>query len=320
MTEAWRKATHYGTVFATPSGWAATAAIATRQHTVASMRQLAEIGLSSSTVRSWVTRRRLHRIHHGVYSLVPRDLLTREGHWLAAVLACGPGAVLSHRTAAALHELRRTDRVKIDVTVTGGSHRNRPGIDIHRSTTLNPSDITTVNGIPCTTVARTLLDLAGVVHRRALERAFDQAEILEVLDLRALRGQLARNHTRPAAKRARSVLDEHFIGTTATQSELEEAFLAFSRRAGFPGPLVNEWIDLGDGEDPIRADFVWRDQRVIVETDGYHFHRSRQARERDTRRDQRVLLAGWRSIRTTSRQVTRRPHELEATLAALLDL
>ncbi|HUE28479.1 MAG TPA: DUF559 domain-containing protein, partial [Solirubrobacteraceae bacterium] len=89
---------------------------------------------------------------------------------------------------------------------------------------------------------------------------------------------------------------------------------------GLPAPLVNEWVDLGDGDPAIWADFVWREQRVIVETDGDRFHSSKQARERDTRRDQRVVLAGWKPIRTTWRQVMNRPRELERTLAGLLQL
>src|SRR5205085_12535471 len=139
---------------------------ATKQHGVLSLAQLVDLGLASSTVRERAAENRLHRSHRGVYSLVPRSLLSRQGHWMAAVLACGPGAVLSHRTAAALHELRPTQRANIDVTVPSRSRRRHPGIDIHRSTTLTAADITIVNGIPCTTVARTMFDLAEVVNRR----------------------------------------------------------------------------------------------------------------------------------------------------------
>lgn len=286
---------------------------------VFALDQLVEIGLRPSSVRSRAASGSLHRVYRSVYALVPAELLTREGRWLAAVLACGPGAVLSHRTAAALHELRRTDRAKIDVTIPRRSVCRHAGIDVHRSTTLTPADVTLVDGIPCTTIARTLVDLAEVVNRRQLERAFDQADILEVLDLRALNDQLERNPSRHAVPVVGAVLSEHYIGTTATQSELEEVFLALCRRVGAPAPLVNEWVDLGDGEPPIWADFVWRQQRVIVETDGYKFHRSRQARERDARRDQRALLAGWKPVRTTWRQVMNRPHELEPTIARLVN-
>jgi hypothetical protein len=296
----------------------AIAALATAQNAVFSLAQLVGLGLSAAAVRKRTSAERLHRVHIGVYSIVPPKLLRREGHWMASVLACGPGAVLSHQTAAALHGLRSTNRAKIDVTVPGRSARRHPKIDIHRSRTLTPSDTTIVNGITCTTVARTLFDLAEVVSRRPLERAFDQAEILGVFDLGALRDQIARNRTRPGARAVEQVLGEHYVGSTLTQSDLEEAFLALCRRIDVPAPELNKWIDLGDGEPMIWADFVWCEQRVIVETDGRKFHDTHQARERDPRRDQRAMLAGWRPVRTTWRQVTRRPRELEAILPALL--
>ncbi len=237
---------------------------------------------------------------------------------MAAVLACGPGAVLSHRTAAAHLGLRPTDRGKIDVTVPGRSRSRHPRIDVHRSNTLTRADITLENGIPCTSVARTLLDLAEVVSRRALERAFDQTEAMQVFDLLAIQHQLERNPTRRAARLVHAILSEHYIGSTLTWSELEEAFLALCRRLRLPLPKVNEWIDLADGLPMIRADFVWREQRVIVETDGDRFHGTRQARERDSRRDQRATLAGWRPLRTTWRQVMLRPRELEPVLLRLV--
>jgi hypothetical protein len=167
-------------------------------------------------------------------------------------------------------------------------------------------------------VARTLLDDAEILQRRPLERVFDQAEILEVFDLRALNDQLARNPSRHAVRTVKAILAEHYIGSTPTWSELEEAFLALTRAAGLPAPDVNAFIDPGDGDRVIRVDFVWRTQRVAVETDGRKTHKTHQARERDPRRDQRLTAAGWRPIRTTWRQVMRRPHELAPTLQALL--
>jgi very-short-patch-repair endonuclease/predicted transcriptional regulator of viral defense system len=293
-------------------------ALATEQHSVLELSQLVEIGFSPSGVQKRADAGRLHRIHSGVYSLVPRELLTREGHWMAAVLACGPGAVLSHRTAAALHELRGTYRTNIDVSVPRRSGRQRPGLDIHRSSTLTPLDVTRVKNIPCTAAARTHLDLAAVVARRSVERALDQWDTMGEFDLRALHEQLERNPRHRGALVLRSVLDEHYVGSTVTESELEEAFLALCRRLGLREPQVNRWIDLGDGEPMIRGDFVWAEERVIVETDGVRFHGTHQARERDPRRDQRAILAGWTPVRTTGRQVTRRPRELEPTLLRLV--
>ena len=303
---------------AQPSVDAAIVTLGARQHGVLTLPQLKALGLSASGVKRRTAGARLHRLHRGVYSLVPYALLTRRGHWIAAVLACGPGAVLSHRTAAALHELRGTQRAKIDVTVPGRSCRRPSRVDIHRSTTLTDADVTIVDGIPCTTVARTTFDLADVVNRRSLERAFDEAESRGLFDLHALDAQLVRNPTRPAARIVRSVLEEHYIGAAPTESELEEAMFALVRRRGLPLPKVNHWIDLGDGGPMIRADFAWPEQRVILETDGARYHGTQQARERDPRRDQRAILAGWTPIRTTWRQVMRRPRELESTLLALV--
>ncbi len=239
---------------------------------------------------------------------------------MAAALACGPGAVLSHVTAAALHELIRSDSAYVDVTVPRRSGRRHQRIRAHRSTTLTQADVTAVKGIPCTTVARTLFDLSEIVNRRRLERAFDQADILELLDLGAVEDQLARNATRRSAGIVRALLEEHYLGSTPTESELEEAFLALCRRAGLPQPAVQQWLTLPDGGPPLRADFLWREQRVVVETDGAKVHGTRQARPRDARRDQRLTVHRWRPIRTDWRQVMRRPAELEATLVALVGL
>ncbi len=291
--------------------------LAGRQHAVAALWQLVELGLSSAAVRRRAKVARLHRIHTGVYSLVPRRLLTREGYWMAAVLACGSRAALSHRDAAALHGLRPTARTKIDVTVPGRSCREHQGLDVHRSTTLTRADVTIEKHVPCTTIARTILDLAAVLPRRPIERALDQAEAMGVFDLLALNDQLDRNPNHPGATLLRSVLGEHYVGSTLTASELEEAFLALCRRLQLPQPKLNRWIDLGKGEW-IRGDFVWYEQRVIVETDGQRYHGTHQAQERDPRRDQRATVAGWRPVRTTRRQVMQRPRELEATLLALL--
>jgi hypothetical protein len=238
---------------------------------------------------------------------------------MAAVLACGPTAAVSHRSAASLHEIRRTDRANIDVTIPRRSPRKHKGLDIHRSTTLTPQDVTVVSQIPCTTVARTMLDLAQVIKGRPLERALDQAEILELLDLDALRDQIERNRTRPAAKRLQAVLDEHYIGSTPTWSELEELFLGALRLRDLPTPEVNGLVDPHDGDpNVLRVDFVWREHRVIVETDGHRTHSTTQAYEEDRWRDQRLQAAGWIVMRVTWRQLTRHPDEFFEKLARLL--
>ncbi|MBV9167471.1 MAG: type IV toxin-antitoxin system AbiEi family antitoxin domain-containing protein [Solirubrobacterales bacterium] len=318
MAEAGRISDNICRSFAQPAFDAAIACLAARQHGVVGLNQLCELGLSARAIQHRARVGRLHRIYPGVYSLVPASLLKREGRWMAAALAGGPGAVVSHRTAAALNELMRTERTKIDVTILGRTGRKHPGLDIHRSTTLTAADTTNVNGIPCTTVARTLFDLGEVIDGRRLERAFDQAEILEILDMRAIEDQVCRNATRPAAQRVKRVLEAHYIGSTPTESEIEEAFLALCRRARLPQPEVQQWLHLPDGGPPIRADFLWRHQRVVVETDGDRYHGTHQAARRDARRDQRLTVHRFKPIRTGWRQIFYRPAELEATLRALV--
>jgi predicted transcriptional regulator of viral defense system len=290
--------------------------MATQQHDVVALSQLLDAGVSASAARSRVASGKLHRVHSGVYA-VGHPLLTREGRWMAAVLACGPRAALSHRSAASLWALRTNARNAIDVTVSARSGRAREGIDVHRSATLDVSDITKVDAIPCTTVARTLLDLAEVVNSRALERAIDQAEVRRVLDMRALDDVLARAGGRRGAAALRAVLSVIRLGTTLTRSELEECLLAICREAGLPRPEVNAWIPYPDGGGA-EADFLWREQRLIVEVDGRDVHTTRRAFERDRRRDQRLMLAGWRVVRFTWRQIVEEPAAVSATIRRLL--
>lgn len=296
----------------------ALAELAVAQQGVFALEQMRELGMAGATVRARLATGRVHRIHQTVYSLVPRELLRRDGLYMAAVLACGPGAVLSHRSAAALLGLRDWGAMKIEVTVPRRSSRRHEGIAVHRSTKLTPQDVTVVNGIPCTSVARTLLDLAEVVTHRQLERAFDQAEIAELFDLTAIEDVLARNPTRRGAKAVRTVLETHYIGKTPTWSENEEALLAITRPLGIPDPDTNQFVILPDGGPPIRVDFVWRDRRVAIEADSVEWHTSRQRFENDRYRDQRLSAAGWTIIRTTWKQMTRRPHELRPVLVKLL--
>ena len=279
---------------------------------------VSQVLLSPRAIQKRAAAGGLHRLHAGVYSIVPRHLLKREGLWMAAVLACGEGAALSYRSAAALHGLRPTGGVKIDVSVPGRSRRAHEGVKVHCSTTLTEADVTEVNGIPVTTVARTLFDLAEVLTQRQLERAFDQADGLQALDGRAIEDQLARNSTRPGAKKIRKVLTDHYIGSTPTENDFEEGLLALTRELGLPDPRPQFYIDPGDGEPMIRADFAWPDRKIAVETDGHGTHGTRQAFESDRRRDQRLAAIGWIVIRITWRQLNQRPHELRPILLKLL--
>jgi very-short-patch-repair endonuclease len=279
------------------------------------LNQLRALGLCPSAVRERVAAGKLHRVHRGVYS-VGHSVLSVEGRWMAAVLACGPGAVLSHRSAAALWGLRPSARARIDVTAPRRAGRVREGIDVHSGATLLPRDVTSVRGIPCTTVARTLLDLAEVVDRRGVERACDQAEVLRLYDGKAVDDVLGRATGRHGASRLHAVLAEYEVGENITHRELEERFLLLCRNSNLPKPKVNAWVQLPDGA--VQADFLWADERLIVETDGRATHGTRRSFESDRRRDQRLLVAGWHVMRRTWRQVTREPTELVESLRTQL--
>ena len=296
----------------------ALATLAEGQHGVFDLDQLRNLGLSPRAVGARAATGRLHRIHQGVYSLVPERLLSWEGRRMAAVLACGPDAVLSHRSAAELHGLVNRGGKWIDVTVPKRSSRQHEGIRLHRSTTLMPNDVTETNGIRCTTIARTLLDLGEVMPRRSIERACDQADAMREFDRRALDDQIARNPTRRGATVLRSVLDEHYVGSTMTASEFEEAMVAFCDAWGYPKPRVNYWICLDDGGPAIKADFAWPEHKVIVETDGVETHLTRQAFERDRRKDLRLHAAGWRPARVTPQRLKHEPELIDRTLSALI--
>src|SRR5215208_964288 len=313
--EAQHVPSHSGTLRSEPRLDVEIAALAQRQHGVIGLRQLRDIGLSASAVRSRVARGRLHRLHRAVYA-VGHPKLTGHGHWMAAVLACGPHAALSHRSAAGLWGLRPDNRRKSDVSLPSPSARAKQAVEIHRSVTLRTDDVTTVDGIQCTTVGRTLVDLGDVVPRRAVERAVEQPEVLCLFDLREVERAIERAGPRRGTGILLSVLED-LGGATLTASELEEAFLALCREAGLPTPEVNVWMTLPDGT-PAKIDFLWRAERLAVETDGGRFHRTRQSRERDARRDQLLRLIAFEPVRFTDRQVAREPGWVKRCLSELI--
>jgi hypothetical protein len=262
------------------------------------------MGVGSRAIDHRVACERLHLVHRGVYAVGHR-LLSRHGRWPAAVLACGPGAVLSHRSAAALWDIRSTGRVSVEVTSPKRLHP-RPGLHPHRAV-LPADEITVHDTIPATTPARTLLDLAAVVPRQTLERALDEAEVLRLPGPHAL---LDRYPRRTGTRTLRTlVLDAR--SPTPTRSELEDRFLTFLDEWGFDRPGINTNIEEWE------VDAVWHEARLIVELDGFATHGTRKAFERDRRRDRRLTASGWRVIRLTWRQLGE-PAELAAELAHLL--
>jgi hypothetical protein len=231
---------------------------------------------------------------------------------MAAVLACGPNAVLSHRSAADHFGLRPCSRSAVDVTAPGRAGKQRKGIDVHRATSLDEGDVTTVRGIPTTTVARTLLDLATTIDKPGLERAVEQAEKLRIFDLAAVVDLTKRAGKRRSATALSEAIAAYTPEPAFTRSELEKRFLALCRAAGVPMPRTNN-VTNGD-----EIDFTWPDRRLMVEVDSLRHHGTQAAFERDRRRDQQLTVAGWRVVRFTWRQVLETPAEVAATLRSLL--
>jgi hypothetical protein len=203
------------------------------------------------------------------------------------------------------------------VIVPGRSGRRHAGIDVHRSTTLAPADVRRVDNIPCTTIARTLFDLADVVNRRQHERVFDQADAMGVLNMLEIDDQLRRNAKRSAAGKVSALIEEHYIGSTITDSEFEERLIPPLRAAGFTMPATQAHIVLDDGHPPMRRDFVWFDHKLNVETDG-RTHLTRQQKELDAFNDERLVRAGWRVIRITWKRLERDPDGVIRTILSLL--
>jgi len=295
----------------------AIATLARRQHGVVTLDHLAGLGLSPSAIRSRVASGRLHRVHRGVFAAGPVQL-TRRGELMAAVLACGLDAVAGYRSACELRELlARRDSI-IDVISPTRNGRRRDGIRVHSGATLAPQDVTVIDNIPCTSLARTLLDIAEDGPRRDVERAIDRAEQQQLLDMAAIDNVLARADGRRGAKLLRAVLAEHRAGSTLTRNDLEEAFLAICRAGELPPDALNAWIPFPDGGGA-EADFLWREQHLVVEVDGRSVHATRRAFQSDRRRDQRLMLLGWRVVRFTWQQVTFEPAYVAATLRGLLN-
>lgn len=291
------------------------AELAAGQHGVVARRQLLAAGLTSSMIRTRAASGRLIRLHQGVYA-VGHAHLTRDGHWMAAVLAAGPGALLSHRDAAALHGLRPPGNHRRTHVTTPARAASTPKLQLHRATTLDAGrDATMVAGIPVTSVARTLVDLAGVVPQDLLVKALEEAERQRILDVRAIEDVMRRTSARHGRGHAamRAALDR--LATTTTQltrSALEDAFLRLLAAHGLPRPSTNMWI--GDME----VDACWPDRRVAAELDGGRAHMTRSAFARDRERSNALQTRGWIALRFTHGQVVHEPAAVARTVADAL--
>ena len=273
------------------------ARIATRQHGIVTRAQLQGAGFSDDVIDQRIRTGHLKRVHRGIYLVgVVAPPYARE---LAACLACGPRAVLSHRSAAALWQIMK-GRVRpvVEVTIPGG-YRRRTGLRVYRMGTLLPDEVTRLRGIPITTVARTLYDLAGGLSRRPLERAVAEAIALGLTTVSEVQVMAARQARRRGARRLAAVVG---LGEPPrTRSEAEDRFLGLVLQGEIQAPAVNSRVA---GHE---IDFYWPRERLAVEVDGFAYHTSRRAFESDRRRDAELAARGVRVIRVTWRQINDEP-------------
>lgn len=238
--------------------------------------------------------------------------LSLRGRWMAAVLAAGPGALLSHRAAAALWELRPPSSGAVDVVVPGRGRRRASGIRCHTSRAIHDADRALVDGIPVTAIERTVLDYAEVASAQRLRFALETAERLERIDGSKLDALRTRSRGRRGLKPLAAALDALRGPAPWTQSELELRFLELVRAASMPEPQTNVVIA------GVTVDFCWPANGLVVEVDGFRFHRTRASFESDRRRDARLQIAGCRVIRVTQQRIERARRSLLGDLRALL--
>jgi very-short-patch-repair endonuclease len=263
--------------------------LASSQHGVVTTRQLLGIGLSYEAMSKRAKAGRLHRIHRGVYAVGHRAL-SQHGHWMAALLGCGEGAVLSHNSAAALWGFLRPFSGPTHVTSPSLNGRSlRPGIILHRSRSLTADLVTQRHRIPVTNPQRTIDDIESCVEPYLVRRAIRQAEH-------------AKHRLNPSTK----------AQTKRTRSDLELAFLRFCSHHSFPSPEVN--VKVGKWE----VDFLWREQRVVVETDFFDYHRGSVAYEDDHQRELDLRRAGYTVRRYTGDQIRNHPAEVVGDLGEVL--
>jgi very-short-patch-repair endonuclease len=281
--------------------------IARRQDNVITLAQLLEAGLGQRAVRHRVHAGTIQRMHRGVF-LLGAAPPTRMARARAAAMACGEGAVVSHRSAAELLGLLpETDRA-LDVTVVGRNPGFHPGIRLHRPRGLASHEITSIRGIPVTTVARIIADLAATEPAREVEHAFQEALYRRIVTAAAVAGVVHRQPRRRGAPVIRALLDNPAL----TRSDRERALLKLLAQAQLPKPLTNIRLH------GYLVDAYWPQQRLVLEFDGWQAHGHRRAFDRDRKRDQIMLANGLRAMRVTDRHLVHEPVALAARIAMAL--
>ncbi|MEX2470861.1 MAG: type IV toxin-antitoxin system AbiEi family antitoxin domain-containing protein [Gemmatimonadota bacterium] len=284
--------------------------IAVGQHGVVTRGQILSAGCAARTLERRVTAGRLRTVHCGVYTLGPVQSPAMEE--MAAVLACGRHAFVSHLSAGVLWRILRPDARPTHPHVTlVGTNRARPGIRIHRVAELAPDERSARDGIPLTSPSRTLYDLASLLEPRALEQAVAEAIALRLVALEALAAAAERYRGRRGAGRFRDVVQGD-ARPSRTRSTAEERFLALVRKAGVGRPKLNTPVA---GHE---VDFFWPEHRLVVEVDGRAYHSSPKAVDRDRRRDADLATAGYRVLRITWREIVHHPEALLVRLGRAL--
>ena len=287
------------------------AELAALQCGVVARRQLLVMGIGTGAISTRIRRHQLHPLHRGVYAVGHLALLplARE---TAAVLAGGPGSFVSHRSAVVVWHLAPADGdSSIDVTVRSSGRGARPGLRIHRSRLIEAGDVRHLRGLPVAGPARALIDFAEEASNRELERALHEALARNLVNVRGLLADAERFRGRRGVARIRRIVNES-DHPMLTRSEAEERFLELIRSGQLPSPEVNVLVE------GYEVDFLWREARLIVEVDGFRFHSTRRAFERDRRRDADLQTAGFSVLRLTWRQIVDEPYATVARTARAL--
>lgn len=290
------------------------AALAARQHGVVGRSQLIDVGWSAGAIEKRIRGGRLHRLHAGVYAVGHR-ITSKEGRWMAAVLASGPETALSHWTAAALWMIRPHSRSIIDIT---SPQKSRSWDGIRRHHKAIPADEATVEqGIPVTTVPRTIFDLAATESADVVENLLRESEYRRLHDRLSLWDMVERYPGRRGVRKVRTALKRVGGGPSGRRrSRLEERFVPFLRRHRLPQPRFNDWILL-EGKR-YQVDCHWPGSGQIVELDGWEGHGTRAAFREDRARDRGLRVSGYSVTRLTWNQLSDEPEAIASDLRVLL--